>query len=147
MNFVTKILWSFMLCLEKFLCLFIELWAEGWIFNVVLRLNIFHLFTELFLEIVCLGCTTSRLGFFISNLKLLFKSAKIPKQVGDLSLWGKFMGVKIFSFCKQLLLYNIFTGWKDCYLSVLIKEYPDCLFATNLKEVGVLLRSSQGWLL
>lgn len=57
------------------------------------------------------------------------------------------MGVKIFSFCKQLLLYNIFTGWKDCYLSVLIKEYPACLFATNLKEVGCLGESSQGWLL
>lgn len=55
------------------------------------------------------------------------------------------MGVKIFSFCKQLLLCNVFTGRKACYVSVLIKVDPACLFVTNLKEVGVLVRSSQGW--
>lgn len=54
------------------------------------------------------------------------------------------MGVKVFSFCKQLLLYNDFTGCKAWDLSVLIKESPACLFVTNLKEVSVLVRSPQG---
>lgn len=82
--------------------------------------------------------------FAIFNFKLLLKSGQIPRQLGDPLLWEKFMGVKTFSFCKQLLIYNILWG-ASSGIYVLIKEHPASLFVGHLKGVGVLVRSSQGW--
>lgn len=92
-------------------------------------------------KVICLVCT-SQLPLIIFNLKLLLKIVQIPRQVGDLSLFEKFMDVKIFSFCKWLLMYNVLTGCKFWDLSVLIKACPACVFVDNFKEMGVLVSSS-----